>query len=378
MRLQRSIYIKLFIAVLILQGCREVYYPEIDKYENILVVDGLITDREGPHTVKLSRSFAFDETFPDPESGAVVVLFDEEANEYLFSEVQPGIYRSDASLKGKVGSSYMLFVSTADEEEYESEWVELRGVPEIDSITYRYDERESTDPNEPIRGVQVKINTHDPQDQTRYYRWEWSETWEILTPIRSSIYPDENRCWKSASSSSIAIGTSEHLTKDILVDYPLYFVSADNNKLKIKYSSEIYQYSLSREAYSYWKNLQDITQNTGSLFDPTPAMVVGNIHNLNNQGSPVLGIFQASAVSTERIIIDRTEIPAFLDIPNGYASCNFFTTSDSAEMAYFDNHNFPFVDAYYDRNILYHIYTNSVMCFRCTFSGSNEKPDYWP
>jgi len=378
MRIHISIYTKLLIAALLLQGCREVYFPEIDKYDNILVVDGLITDREGPHMVRLSRSFAFDESFPDPVPGAVVILFDEELNEYLFVEQEPGIYHSDQGLKGKVGNSYMLFISTTDGEEYESEWVELLSAPEIDSVTFEYIERESSDPDDPIQGIQVNINTHDPLDQTRYYRWEWSETWEIITPIRSSLYPDEQRCWKSNSSSIIAIGTSEHLTKDILDDFPLYYISADNNRLRIKYSTEIYQYSLSRDAYSYWKNLQDINQNTGSLFDPTPAMVTGNMYNLNEEGSPVLGIFQASGVNTERIFIDRSEIPKSLDIPNGYASCNFYTTSDTTEMAYYDSHYYPFVDSYYDRQILYHIYSNSEMCFRCTFSGSNEKPEYWP
>ena len=378
MRMHISIYIKLIIIALILQGCREVYYPEIEKYENILVVDGLITDQEGPHMVRLSRSFAFDENLPDPETGAVVIIFDESMNEHIFSEDQPGVYLSDKDLKGEIGRSYMLYVSTMDEQAYESEWVELRSVPEIDSVTFLFEERESSDPDEPTEGVQIKINTHDPLDQTRYYRWEWDETWEILTPIKSSYYPDEHKCWQSSHSSIIAIGTSEHLTKDILDDFPLYYISADNNRMKIKYSTEISQYSLSREAYSYWKDLQDITQNTGSLFDPTPAMVTGNIQNQNRDGSPVLGIFQASAVTTERIFIDRIDIPGYLNIPNGFSACNFYTTADSAEIDYYNSHDYPFVHEYLDGVTLYHVFSNSVMCFRCTFSGSNVKPDYWP
>ncbi len=376
--MNKQLYIILLLLMQILLGCREQYFPKIEKYEDILVVDGLITDHEGPHMVRLSRSFSFDESFPDPEVGALVIIFDEDQNEYYFSEEQAGVYQSSLNLKGEIGRSYMLHVSTADGETYESDWVELRSVPEIDSVTFEFEERPTTDINDPFYGVQIKINTHDPLDQTRYYRWEWTESWEFLTPISSSLYPGEHRCWGSSRSSIIAIGTSEHLSKDVLDDFPVYFISAGNSKLRIKYSTLVSQYSLSREAYSYWKSLQDITQNMGSLFDPTPAMVNGNLHNQNNSDIPVLGIFQASAVTSQRIFIDRSDIPAFLNIPSGFAACNFYTTADSTEIAYYDNHDYPFVDEYIDGETLFHIYTNSPVCFRCTMSGTNERPEYWP
>jgi len=226
--------------------------------------------------------------------------------------------------------------------------------------------------------MEIKVNTHDDTNQTRYYRWEWVETWEIITPITSSFYPDEARCWRTAGSGVVSIGTSEHLTNDVIEDYPLYFVSTETNKLGIKYSTLVKQYSLSREAYSYWKSLQDITQNTGTLFDPTPAMVTGNISNTSNIENPVLGIFQASALKQERIFIDRAEIPKSLDIPSGYSSCSFYDTTDSVEIDYYTNHGFPLAEIYILAEAEHYIFSNSEMCFRCTLSGSKEKPEYWP
>ena len=109
-------------------------------------------------------------------------------------------------------------------------------------------ERPTSDPDQSVYGMEINVNTHDKTDQTRDYRWEWMETWEIVTPITSSFYPDEARCWQSAGSGIISIGTSEHLTHDIIADYPIYFVSTESNKLRIKYSLLVNQYSLSREA----------------------------------------------------------------------------------------------------------------------------------
>jgi hypothetical protein len=376
LKIYKSIYICVLIA-LIISGCREPFNPGIDKYENILVIDGLITDQEGPHMVRLSRSYSFDENYPDPEENAVVTILDEDQNSFLFTEDSPGKYLSSPGLKGLLGKSYKLVVVTADDT-YESDWVRLNRVPEIDSVTYTFEERPVTAPDQSLYGIQVRVNTHDEANDTRYYRWEWTETWEIITPIKSSLYPDEERCWKTTQSSLISIGTSEHLTNDVVEEQPLYFISAGTNKLRIRYSSLISQYSMSREAYSYWKSLQDITQNTGTLFDPTPAAVTGNMYCTDDPEKPVLGIFQASAVTQMRIFIDRGEIPAFLNIPSGYSFCSFYETADSVEIAYYAEHGFPFVDQYINGDTEFFLYSNSEACFRCTLAGSNMKPDFWP
>ncbi|MFO7933700.1 MAG: DUF4249 domain-containing protein [Bacteroidales bacterium] len=373
----KSICFFLIYFASFLSGCREPYDPDISKYDNILVVDGLITDREGPHIVRLSRSFAFDENYPAPEEGAVVKIIDEDLNEYLLSEDEPGLYLSSSSLKGQAGISYQLSLTTADRKRYESEWVKLRNVPEIEDLSWEFREKAVTDPSESLYGVQIMVSTRDPRNETRYYRWEWTETWEFITPIVSSIYPGEQRCWKNTGSSTINIGTTEHLTKDVLQDHPLCFISTETNKLKIRYSILVSQYSLSRSEYAYWKNLREITQNTGSLFDPTPAAVEGNIHSQDDPSLPAVGIFQASAVSRKRIFIDRSDLPGFLNIPSGFEGCDFFTTADSAEIAYYFDHGYAYVDEYVDGNTLYFIFSNSPVCFRCTLAGTNVKPDFW-
>jgi hypothetical protein len=375
-RLSGQIFFPILGMTAFLVGCREPYTPEIEKYEHILVVDGLITDRDGPHMVRLSRSFAFDETYPDPEEGASVKIVDEDQHEYLFTEDQPGLYIS-SGLEGVPGKKYRLKLTTSDRKQYESEWVELKRVPEIDSLTYEFQERATADPDQSMYGVQIMISTHDPGNETRYYRWEWTETWEFITPILSSLYPDEQRCWKSTGSSDIHIGTTEHLTRDILHDHPLCFISTETNKLKIRYSILVSQYSLDRASYSYWKNILEITEQTGSLFDPTPAAVTGNIYCTDDPSIPVLGIFQASAVSRKRIFIDRNDLPGFLNIPSGFEGCDFYTTSDSAEIEYYFSHGYEYVDEYVDGNTSFLIFANSGVCFRCTLTGTNMKPDFW-
>ena len=362
----------------VLFGCREPYDPEIEKYENILVVDGLITNSEGPNEVILARSYSYEESYGSPEEGAVVVIRDEELNEYLFTEEQPGHYLSGPGLVGIPGRSYQLFIATSDGEAYESDWVEMRPVPPIDDIQYTFMELPSENNVQGKYGAQITVSTHDPENETRYYRYEWLETWEFLTPIVSSFYLNEQRCWRSSRSDRISIATTEHLKQDVLSKHPLFTVTTDNNRLKIRYSAMIYQYAMSRDSYSYWKDLQEITQNTGSLFDPIPARVEGNIYHLPDAKLPVLGIFQASAVTSARVFISREELPSSIYVPGGFESCNFYTSSDTAEWDQYEAWKFEFVDEYVDGGTPFRIYTESPVCFRCTFSGTNQRPDYWP
>jgi hypothetical protein len=373
----KYIIISIFIIIGFNQ-CREPFSPDISKYENLLVVDGLITDQAGPHTVRLARSFSFDESFPEPEEGAVIFVMDEEERVHPFLEDRPGTYLSEADFRGSAGKKYRLIIQTLGGESYESEWVELKSVPEIDSVTYAWEERPTADMDQNQYGMHIRVNTHDETGATRYYRWEWIETWEFITPMKSSFYLNEERCWKTTRSSQISIGTTEQLREDIVTDQSLYFVSTESNKLRIKYSALVRQFSLSQEAYSYWKNLEDINQNTGSLFDPTPSAVTGNMYNPGQPDVPVLGIFQASSVREKRIFIEREELPRFIDVPSGYSSCEFFETADSAEIVYYFDHGFPFADQYMDGETLYYIFSNSEACFRCTLAGTNEEPDFWP
>ena len=53
--------------------------------------------------VKLTRSFAFDETFAQPEEGALVWIMDEDDGLFEFTEDQPGVYKVILYSRGKSG-----------------------------------------------------------------------------------------------------------------------------------------------------------------------------------------------------------------------------------------------------------------------------------
>jgi len=363
--------------------CIDPFYPDIEEYENVLVVDGLITDENMVYQVKLSRTMHFDDIDRKPVPDAVVQVADDLGNTYMFTEVRSGTYKSvPGEFVGQIGRKYKLLIETTDGNRYESAFEELKKIPDIDSIHWQYKELASIDPDNPVKAIEILVDTHDPENKTRYYSWNWQETWEFFTPYHKDTLP--SHCWKYDSSRVIQIATTDHLTEDILQSYPLYRITESTNRLSLRYSVLVKQYSLTKEAFNYWSRIKETNENTGTLFDPMPTQVTGNFTDLNDPDKPVLGYFQASAVTSRRIFIDRSELIVHkLFMSGGFEYCEsvmYIDTLNTPRPDYLEMvENYGWV-VYFQEvsgSNLYTYLTNSIACCDCSVSGSPVKPDFW-
>jgi len=151
----------LIYAMLLLTGCIEEFDPPSEGFENLLVVEALLTDENQPFEVKLSRSMPLDTIVWIPESGAQVSLSNGSGEKIGLEEVSEGIYRS-WNISGKVGESYQLHIITSNGLSYVSDRVIMRDTPPIDSVTWKYEKIPTGD----VTGVQIYVNTHDPENNT--------------------------------------------------------------------------------------------------------------------------------------------------------------------------------------------------------------------
>ena len=223
-------YILLILPVLFSQ-CVSDFNPPAQGYENLLVVDALLTDDSESMMVTLSRSFPIDTSQIIPENGASVQIFSGNGDVYPFQEIgSKGNYISQAPINAIVGETYKLLIETSGGDSYTSEMVEMRETPDIDSITFKYEER----PTASLKGIQIYCNTHDPNNNTWFYRWEWEESWDFTVPYDSYLIWEDNevkdreeriyRCWKFGESTSIDIASSKNLTQDRIHNFPLLYV----------------------------------------------------------------------------------------------------------------------------------------------------------
>lgn len=375
-------YCGVWLAVFIAGACIEPYDPPVDDRDvNFLVVDGFINATDGTASVKLTRTLpvASKETIP-AESGAHVSIEDEQGVTSLLTETETGVYTgwiADISFDTR----YRLIIRTRDSNEYASDLISLQETPPIDSISYSA----VTD------GLEFAVSTHDVTRQSRYFRWKFWETYEYHSSFNSSfmfsgkdvvIRPADQSlftCWRTIASSSILIGSTEHLSESVISKFPVTVVPEGSVKLSLKYSLLVRQQSLSPEAYNYWLNLQKSTEQLGGLFDPLPSEVRGNMHSTKNPTEKVIGFLSGGSVQETRIFLTYRDLPDELKTYNSFNPNCLLDTLSLMELATAPASIF-LVDAVYGEFTpdIVGYSTSTRECIDCTsFGGTPKKPDFW-
>jgi hypothetical protein len=365
--------------MLALAGCITQFVPETTETQELLVVEGLITDQKEVNIVKLSKSLPLVRK-PDavPLSGCSVWITDDLGISYPLHETVQGTYVTDTSnFRGQSGRKYKLHINTGysfrSGLSFESYPVEMKPVPPIDSVYYekrifKAADKYSTD----IEECQVYIDTHDPDNSCKYYRWDYSETWEFRLPFPA---PVNKVCWITDNSRNIHIKSTSSLSQYVIIHYPLEYISHETDRLKVKYSVLVNQYSLSEDEFEYWEKLKSVTQDVGGLYDVIPAEIPNNIYCIENPSQRVLGYFSVSAKSSERIFIKEN----FKGVINLYKEC-----IDDTIPAY--NPLIPnlgisvwILESHYDSPMdpPFTTITYTKGCADCTVRGSTIRPDFW-
>ena len=129
-----------FLLNLLVSSCIDPFHLELEDYESVLVVEGMITDELASNTIQLSRTYQNEDSSPVLLSHAEVSVSDEMGVITVFNEHEPGIYKSDTTqFTGRVGGTYTLHIKTEDGLEYTSDPCTMTAVPGIDSIYYELD-----------------------------------------------------------------------------------------------------------------------------------------------------------------------------------------------------------------------------------------------
>ncbi|PHN03547.1 DUF4249 domain-containing protein [Flavilitoribacter nigricans] len=391
------------LLALSVYSCVEPYEPEVGEYDSTLVVDGIFTDGEDTSTVLLSRSYAYSGGAPELVVGATVAVEDEQGNRIEFTETSPGKYQNDpAVVSGRAGVNYRLLVITPEGNQFESDWETLKSSPPIKDVYYQYEERERDNPDLfPFKGIQLYLDTEDTENNTRFYRWEYVETYRygltyppLLIPKfgnppargRDTIFEiplnelEGYRCWKSVESTKIFIASTESFSQDKIEGYPLLYVNNRTPRLYLRYSLLVRQYAISEDYYEYLRTIEATNQTTGSLFDPIPNEIFGNVHSSDGRDIPVLGYFGVAGSNSKRIFINRDELPMGLNPPYG-PDCSVDTLAYNLR----DLYNEIRYSGKLLYNYSYDLFGNpngyqvtTPECARCSALGAtNIEPEFW-
>lgn len=369
-------YIALLTGFLVISSCITQFVPETSENDTSLVVEGMITDQPGVYTVKLSKSLPLS-TDENTEvlTGCTVTISDDNGNWTNLYETRPGTYVTNGVFRGYVGRKYKLLINTNNPDlsynSYESLLMEMKPVPQIDSLFYEKITTEvGLDGRPREQECQVYLNTTDPDGICKHFRWDFSETWMFQLP-----FDVPNRmCWISNNSNSIFIKNTSVLSEDRIEKWPVNYISAKTDRLSERYSMLVNQYSLSEAEFNYWEKLKNVTENVGSLYDITPVSIPGNINCIEDPKEQVLGYFSVSAKTSKRIFIEDS----FKGLVRLYDMCPSDTVfGRGPEPEGLGVSYWIIIDNSFDRNNPYKVYTMLKGCADCTLRGTTEKPSFW-
>lgn len=317
------------LIILPLASCIEPYSVTVEEGAQLLTVDGMITSGPGPHLIKLTRSDTYGSVFEGlirPVGNATVIIRDDLGQVTFLSEnvEDRGIYATPADFSATVGRTYTLQIQTIDGKVYTSLPERVESVPEIKDIDLKVIKIAVEGEILERSGVQMIAEFDDPSDQNNFYFWKTGESTFVLK-TRPDLYTprpsDSNTsrdpqpkdccitCYKTEQLGNEGI----YLAQDdnfngLSTSAAAGFIEDDGNRFVDTYRTDLKQFSVSQEAYRFLRLVKQQTEISGSVFDPPPANIRGNMISLDDPEEVVLGYFIAAGEISKRVYIDGNQL----------------------------------------------------------------------
>ncbi|CAN5557949.1 hypothetical protein BH23BAC4_BH23BAC4_13720 [soil metagenome] len=327
------------LIVVVLAGCIDPIDLDVGGAERRVVVEGTLVSGPGPHYVILSRAATFTQgidALRERIEGAEVRILDDAGGEFDLVEVSPGRYETPAgSLDGQAGRSYKLAIQTPDGERFESAYELMREALPIDSLWAELEPFTGLVNNNPVQRHRVtwRVNAAAPPGSSHYYRWVWRGVYDAPTA-------DDRICYHQiVGRDLISIGSNQRVVGSVLprqdagrvvLEAPIPPLGSGNFAVMFGFGGmklEVEQQVLSPGAYQYWSQVRVLGEDVGSLFDPPPYDVVGNVRSVSDPTVAALGYFTVAGASRRELCVRRSDLPGFPLLGQVRVPCGVFGTT---------------------------------------------------
>jgi hypothetical protein len=364
MKKRLYLFCVLYITFLVSSCVDSIPFPTKSE-EGFLSVEGTFHNLSDTQFVNLYRSKGYGSA-PNPEINAKITVFSNDNKSANYSEIRPGVYAFlPQILRGDIGKRYYIEIKTKDGKTYQSEPETMPEPVKPDSISFSaYDKSELSPSGIETKDRVLKILINTPikrGNSDAFLRWHIDDSFEFNTlPECNPSFKNVLTCYYSRRmpTSHLALASS----KDLL--YPRVDALAIN-EVSLRFFSlqfkeihywHVNQNAITEKAYNYWKNIDKVSNQVGSLFDVAPAYVKGNLFNVVDKEEKVLGYFEIAAV--ERIV--RPLTIGLINRDYGFIQAKEFDPCDD-----------------------YYTFAKRPLCCNCPsyqiagWFNSSRKPYYW-
>ena len=301
-----SFGVKIYLASCFLAiSCVEPFVIDFNTTFKVLIVDALLADE--PSLQRINIYYSYSKDYIDYKEALKGLIVQVEVNGKLsvsLHESQNGFYDFPENFRMKTGDFYSLNFQKPDGRKYESSIEWLNSPPEIDKIYNSFKVDGTKAFGRIVPSHHVFVDFKDTDLSNNYYSWTWT-LWENQKVCLVTDYYDlycNTDCYEIISSQE------ENIFKDrfyngkevegkLIAKIPYY--QSEGALLEIK------QYSISATAYSFFKQLQDLTQSNGTLAETPPQIIGGNIKCTSEPKEIVVGMFMVRGVVSKYYWLDR-------------------------------------------------------------------------
>ncbi|GJM28255.1 MAG: hypothetical protein DHS20C17_08900 [Cyclobacteriaceae bacterium] len=301
-------YLSYIAFTLILISCEDQITPKLEDAPDVLVIDAFLNDIDSVQSIRITRSRPyFENLLAEGVEGATVEVLSSNGNTLTFSEASGGVYQWDPLTNGPIGTvgdSLTLQVQIGNAS-FEA-GSEIRRVPDIDSVTFRFEKEDfifpdsyfaefwSRDPLGPgdtywIKSYKNGVFLNQPNEINIAFDAGFSEGGNVdglifIPPIRDIINPfeeDDNDGFLSP------------------------FEDGDSVYVEI--------HSITEEAFEFLNDVRIQTDRPGGfaeLFATPLANISSNINYLGDDPNVVVtGFFSVSSVKGKGKRLDISQVP---------------------------------------------------------------------
>jgi hypothetical protein len=307
----------LLAALLLVSGCIYPFRADIESgsFDNI-VVSGDITLGEQTR-ITLSYVYPLDASSSEMKKDyplGTLVIENDSGGSWKGSYQYRGVYVFDTS-SAPASGKYRLRITLNDGREYETPWTGVKQAPVITDFRY-----EGTDD-----GVGLFLSL-DGADSLWNFRWDYTETWEyhadyipafLFVPglpesdreDPEKIYrePDPSEinytCWSTKSSIEPGLGSAEGQSDNCLKDVCFMTIKSTDIRISTLYSMLLNVRGISADALAWHRHMNAMSNESGSLFSPTPSEMRGNILCTTDETQIALGFVDVVCCVSRRIYV---------------------------------------------------------------------------
>ena len=307
-------FISYCLLLITLVACIDPLELPIRQDEPHLVIEGQITNDAPPYTIRLTYSGNYGYGGQDPNQQYVqeaqVRLTDDQGGSTECVSLGLGLYQTlDSTFRGQIGRAYGVSVALPGGKRYVSKPERMPAVPLIDSLSATLIQTS----NQFIPyAMAYSVYSQDPADQKNFYRWtangytnrlsvgEWCDSNQVSRCF--------NRCWYPVAEQSIQIYSDEAINGHQIRGYPVFYLPIYALGPQLV---EVQQYAITQAHYQFLALYQQQQARTGSIFDPLPSPITGNLVNTIDPTDRARGYFAVSSVTRKRLRSFRYVAPFY-------------------------------------------------------------------